>query len=251
MTVYSTLRLLCAHIFLFNPHNNSMRYIWLFCPGCGGLEKVNNWEVSYNLYLFDSKASNSLFFFWYQDCFTFWKIIKGSQKILLLISTDIYCTENSSCEKFKSSKYTSKHFISHLGDVITLFSLWKTPLYTQKWIKETNNIIGQCENNFNLVNSLKKFWRSVKFPKSSSKSCCCKPSYSTFCATMTYMSNIMVKWHKYFLQIRQRFTVLKCFISIVRNSYPSSLLNMRISLFFLFSWLLQMKGSIIVIIYDS
>ena len=139
-----------------------------------------------------------LFFFWYQDCFTFWKIIKGSQKILLLISTDIYCTENSSCEKFKSLKYTSKHFISHLGDVITLFSLWKTPLYTQKWIKETNNIIGQCENNFNLVNSLKKFWGSVKFPKSSSKSCCCKPSYSTFCATMTYMSNIMVKWHKWF-----------------------------------------------------
>ena len=74
-----------------------------FCPGCGGLEKVNNLEVSYNLYLFDSKASNSLslfFFFWYQDYFTFLKIIKGSQKILLLLSIDIYCIENSSCEKF-------------------------------------------------------------------------------------------------------------------------------------------------------
>ena len=42
-----------------------MRYISLFCPGCGGLEKANNWEVSYNLYLFDSKASNSLFFFFF------------------------------------------------------------------------------------------------------------------------------------------------------------------------------------------
>ena len=131
--------------------------------------------------------------------------------------------------------------------MITLFSLWKTPLYTQKRIKETNNIIVQCENNFKLVDFLKKFWGSVKFPKSSSKSCCCKLSHSPFCATMIYMSNIMVKWHKCFLQIRQRFTILKCFISIVRNSYPSSLLNMRISFFFSSNGYYKWKAALLLL----
>lgn len=35
-----------AHIFIFNPHNNSVRYASRLCPGHWGLEEINNREVN-------------------------------------------------------------------------------------------------------------------------------------------------------------------------------------------------------------
>ena len=99
-----------------------------FCPGCGGLEKVNNLEVSYNLYLFDSKASNSLslffFFFGIRTTLHFEKLLRAPKRFYFSYLLIFTALKIQAVKNFKSLKYTSKHFISHLGDdVITLFSL--------------------------------------------------------------------------------------------------------------------------------
>lgn len=111
-----------AFIFLFNPHNNSIKWMSLLCPEHWGLEKVNNWEVNemgmlISIYLTPNsefKANNSEYF-WSQDCFTFLKFIKSPRKLsfmcmshlLIFTALEIWAVKNV------KHKYTSKHSISH------------------------------------------------------------------------------------------------------------------------------------------